>query len=82
MKIQKAPRMFGLETGLPPQVVFTKSEAACLVRAGEILSAADDLVQTAGVDPDDYDTRGDLINGWDIATRLGKAAGFEFEVFP
>jgi len=67
MRIE-TPSFFGMS--MPQRLTFSKAERATLARAAAIITAADDLLQANGVDPDDYDTRSDFVNGWDICRRF------------
>lgn len=69
MRIRPPARVFGFAiTG--PRLVLSKREIATLRAAHEIFDRADHMIVAAGVDSDDYDVRGELLEGWEATRSL------------
>ena len=69
MRIQPPPNVFGMALG-GPRLVLSQREIATLKAAHAIFDRADRMIVAAGVDRDDYDVRGELLEGWEATRSL------------
>lgn len=73
------PEMFmSVELDPHQRLILTQRERDTLKRAADIYLQADEMLLAAGVHPDDYDTRGILIDGWDRSRTLAEEGIIRF----